>query len=137
MNGLSLEVRDSLRTTATEALELLAVAQQKLQKASNWGLADLLLGGGAIISLVKHSRVDEAMGALRAARPSLQKLSQEVGALQGVALPKVEISELLRGFDIFLDNPISDFMVQKKIKNARVQVEQLMQEISALLEQLV
>lgn len=48
----------------------------------------------------------------------------------------MEISDTLKGFDLFFDNIFSDILVQKKIKKMQIQVDDIIQQITLTLETL-
>ena len=60
MEGYNIEkeMREAIEA-GENALYSLRAAKEELRKAGNWGIADLL-GGGFFVSLIKHSKMDEA-----------------------------------------------------------------------------
>jgi len=56
---------------ANDALYYLSNAEEVLNKARNWGIADIM-GGGMIITAVKRQKMREAQNELRKAKNAMQ-----------------------------------------------------------------
>lgn len=117
------------------ALSSLLAAKEKLDTARSWGLADLF-GGGAIVDMIKHSRLKEAEALMEDARGNLMIFQRE---LRDVHLPvefRVDISSFLSFADFFLDGIVADYLVHTKIAEAREQVDDAAERVRAILNQL-
>ncbi len=125
------EVREA-RAAGIRALNSLRKAEKHLDSARTWGIFDLL-GGGLITSLVKHSKLDDARSDIEQARYDLEDFCEE---LQDVDLPDVHIDELLTFADFFFDGFLADFMVQRRINEARDQLERASRQVEDILRQL-
>ncbi|WP_077598198.1 hypothetical protein [Olsenella urininfantis] len=128
------EVEEALRA-GEKALSSLLEAQSCLKSASNWGMFDIL-GGGLITTMIKHSRLDDARSQLRRAAQDLSVFAREVRDVRGFLLPQVEIDGWLSFADFFLDNAIADIFVQKKIMDARDEVEEAVGQVECALRDL-
>ncbi|GAB3070774.1 hypothetical protein GCM10027080_11250 [Pedococcus soli] len=104
-----------------------------LDSADTWSTYDTFLGGGLISSVVKHDRLDQAAAFIRTAGEALARFSRELADvdLEGPAGP--EVSDLLRGMDIWFDNVISDLMVRSRIKDSSHAVAVALTETGRLL----
>ena len=125
------EVREA-RAAGIRALNSLRKAEKHLDSARTWGIFDLL-GGGLITSLVKHSKLDDARSDIEQARYDLEDFCEE---LQDVDLPDVHIDELLTFADFFFDGFLADLMVQRRINEARDQLERASRQVEDILRQL-
>lgn len=125
------EVREA-RAAGIRALNSLRKAEKHLDSARTWGIFDLL-GGGLITSLVKHSKLDDARSDIEQARYDLEDFCEE---MQDVDLPDVHIDELLTFADFFFDGFLADFMVQRRINEARDQLERASRQVEDILRQL-
>ena len=78
MEGYNIEkeMREAIEA-GENALYSLRAAKEELRKAGNWGIADLL-GGGFFVSLIKHSKMDEASRLMEQARYDLKKFQKEL-----------------------------------------------------------
>ena len=115
------EVREAV-AAGRRALTSLEEAADALDSASNWGLADLVLGG-ALVSMVKHARLGDAREALERARADLYAFTREVEDVRGIEELRVGVGGFASALDVLLDNPFVDLYVQKKISDAEESVE--------------
>jgi hypothetical protein len=90
---------------------------ESLESASNWGTWDML-GGGMLVSAVKHSRLDDAGQAAEAVQPLLQRFERELGDVGASAGLSVERSGLMTFADLFIDGLLVDLMVQSRIHDS-------------------
>ena len=125
------EVREA-RAAGIKALNSLRRAQKQLDSARNWGLFDML-GGGTLTSLIKHSKIDSARQYISAAEYDLQVFQRE---LSDVRLPNVNIDGFLTFADFFFDGLFADYLVQRRINDARQQLENACSQVEAILRQL-
>ena len=129
--NMAREVREA-RAAGIRALNSLRKAQQHLDSARNWGILDML-GGGMISSLIKHSKVGDAQHYVEQAQYDLEDFCRE---LKDVHLPNVQIDGLLSFADFFFDGFLADFLVQRRINEARAQLERACRQVEDILRQL-
>ncbi|MEU2613665.1 hypothetical protein ABZ570_19065 [Micromonospora sp. NPDC007271] len=115
---------DEAARAAAAARTALAAVRDHLAKADGWSTYDTFFGGGMVSSVIKHNRMDDAAAAARAADRRLAVLRTELADLPGVWLtPELELGELTRFADIFLDNIFTDLAVRGRIRRAQAAVE--------------
>lgn len=103
--------------TADVALREVAV---KLDSASQWSTYDTFLGGGAVSSSIKHSRLDDAAAAATRADQSLAMLRTELADVDLAATsPRLDVDGGTRFFDIWLDNIFTDLNVRDRIRDGQ------------------
>jgi len=129
--NMAREVREA-RAAGIRALNSLRRAQKALDTARGWGIMDML-GGGLISSLIKHSKVDDAQYNVEQAKFDLEAFCDE---LQDVNLPDVHIDGLLSFADFFFDGFLADYLVQRRINEARTQLERACRKVEDILRQL-
>ncbi len=129
--NMAREVREA-RAAGIRALNSLRRAQKALDTARGWGIIDML-GGGLISSLIKHSKVDDAQYNVEQAKFDLEAFCDE---LQDVNLPDVHIDGLLSFADFFFDGFLADYLVQRRINEARTQLERACRKVEDILRQL-
>ncbi|SCF13660.1 hypothetical protein GA0074695_3726 [Micromonospora viridifaciens] len=116
---------DEAAQAAAAARTALAAVRDHLARADGWSTYDTFFGGGMVSSVIKHNRMDDARAAARVADRRLATLRTELADLPGVWLtPELELGELTRFADIFLDNIFTDLAVRGRIRRAREAVEQ-------------
>lgn len=117
------------------ALSSLYAAQDKLNSARTWGALDMF-GGGMFTSMVKRSKVNDASKYLEDAKKNLMIFQRE---LQDVEVPmdlKIEIGSFLSFADFFFDGFVADYLVQRKISDAREQISDAAFRVNKLLDEL-
>jgi ribosomal protein L22 len=106
-----------------------------LDSARGWGLFDLF-GGGGITGLIKHSKLNDASDYLEQVQQDLKIFKRE---LQDVEIPgtiRIDIDGFLTFADFFFDGFLADYMVQRKINDAREQVQEAIEQVETIMEKL-
>ena len=120
---------------ANEALYYLGIADEKLQSAKGWGIADLL-GGKMITTMIKRSRMREAEDAMRNAKQALDVLADELQDISGYEELDLNLGSYLGVSDFLFDNAIVDAMAQARISRAAQDVRNIMSEVEGILDAL-
>ena len=106
------------------ALRAIGEVIKHLKDAEHWGNWDMMNKQGAYYSQMKHNAIDRATNAAHQAQHKLKIFDRE---LIDVNVEQTQLHIKLDGFgrfiDIFFDNLISDWVIQRKIKNALNNVE--------------
>ena len=89
------------------------------KSAGNWGIVDLI-GGGIIVTAVKHSKIDKAQAAIHEVQSRLGRFRRELADLRTrPALPlSIDITSFEKFADFIFDGLIFDWIVQSKIKRS-------------------
>ena len=124
------EISEALMAADMASMSL-QKAEELLQKASSWGIWDML-GGGMFPTWIKHSRIDDARTSLEEARRSLRSLRRELMDIDIPADFKIDIGEFLNFADYFFDGLIIDWMVQAKIREASDNVSEAIRRVETL-----
>lgn len=127
------ELREAIRA-GQKAQKSLQEALDALNSVGRWGLLDMF-GGGMIVSLAKHARLDTADELLDQARIDLQAFARELGDVGDFPGISSDVGEFLRFADIFFDGPM-DVVVQLRVNKAKKRVRLALNRVSALLAQL-
>ena len=117
------------------ALGSLYAARDELNKAMNWGYVDLL-GGGAITSLIKKSKMRNAQACIDQAKRDLQAFQSELNDVTGIGSLDIGKDDFLSFADWFFDFFAVDFLVQSKIARAKDQVDEAICRVEQILKQL-
>jgi len=89
------------------------------KSAGNWGIVDLI-GGGIIVTAVKHSKIDRAQAGIHEVQSRLGRFRRELADLRtrpDVPL-SVEIGSFEKFADYLFDGLIFDWIVQSKIRRS-------------------
>ena len=124
------EISEALMAADMASMSL-QKAEELLQKASSWGIWDML-GGGMFTTWIKHSRIDDARTSLEEARRSLRSLRRELMDIDIPADFKIDIGDFLNFADYFFDGLIIDWMVQAKIREASDNVSEAIRRVETL-----
>jgi len=124
------EIKEAIEI-ADEALFYLRKAKKHLNRANNWGLFDVLGGGELIISAIKHGSISNARRQLVLAKDVLIKLNEKLKDAN-VEVLFIKMSSILEVTDIFLDNIISDILVQTKIADTKNSCKKAIHDVEAL-----
>lgn len=113
-------------------LYCLEYAEDSLNSAANWGTYDML-GGGSISTFIKHSRIDEAETHVNDAQFYLRKFQEELRDVDVFLNSDFEIHGMLTFADYFLDGFFVDWLVLRKIDDAKDHISRGMGEVGRVL----
>lgn len=116
---------------AGSASASLAGVLEKLGSASTLGTLDLI-GGGMLISAMKHGRISAARSRLSIAQSRLRVLARELQDLRVDPVAEIELEPLTRFVDVFLDNLFTDWTVQTRIHKSTEQVRDVKRRVDEL-----
>jgi hypothetical protein len=107
------------------------------KSAGNWGIVDLV-GGGLIVTAVKHSKIDRAKAAIHEVQTRLGRFWRELADLRtGPEAPLgVEISSFEKFADYLFDGLIFDWIVQSKISRSLDAAREMHARMTALVADL-
>ena len=128
------EIREAIQA-GERALTSLRKAEEKLTSASNWGLWDIF-GGGLISGIAKHNKMNEATTYMEEAKRNLTIFQRELRDVNGTYNLSLDIGGFLSFADFFFDGVIADYLVQTKIHDAKIQVQDAIRSVSGILAQL-
>ncbi len=128
------EIKEAVRA-GEKALISLGDATRQLESARNWGIWDMI-GGGLISSMIKHSRLNDASSCLEKAQMDLKIFRKELKDISDLSQMGIDIGGFLSFADIFLDGIVADWMVQRKIDEAREQVDRVIMRVESLVREL-
>ena len=129
------EIQEAIQA-ANHALACLSQADAYLQSAKNWGLFDML-GGGALTTFFKHSKMDDARYEMERAKRALQGFRKELADVDQRLHLSLEIGDFLTFADYFFDGLIADWLVQSKIQDVKAQVENAIIQVRQIREDLL
>lgn len=125
------ELREAL-DAGGQALAALEQVKSELQSAANWGTWDLL-GGGLLVTMAKHSRIDAAREHAHTAQRCLRNFQKELADADERLNVSLDIGGFATFADYFFDGLIADWIVQSKIHNASSACSSVLSQVSAAL----
>ena len=118
-----LQINQAL-TLTDQLIAELEQAEKQLSSARNWGFLDVL-GGGLIVDLIKHSKLNNAKMTMDRVQYLLQELRRVLG---GISMPG-DYNMNVGGFetfaDFFFDSGIVDVYMTAKIMSSLNEVRNL------------
>ena len=96
----------------------------------------VLLGGGMLSGLMKHSRMDRAQQQLAELGRALERFNRELKDVRVQCSASAELSGFWRVADLVWDGFISDWTVLSKISDAKERVERTDEQLMQALDQL-
>ena len=133
-NEMQREVFEAI-AAGERALQCLYSAQKELNSAENWGFADML-GGGLVTTMIKRSKMNNAVSHMEDAKNSLRAFQRELRDVTIYADLNLNADGFLGFADYFFDGILADYLVQSRIGEAQNQVEQAIRQVQNLLTDL-
>ncbi len=129
-NRINVELREAY-AVGEEALQHVQMTLQKLQEAIKYGEWDMM--GQNMASYSKHASLDEAIRSAYNAQRILQLYNRELLDV-GISdsLLNIQVESFGSFTDIFIDNLITDWIIQKKIKNTFMQIKAVSEKIALI-----
>lgn len=119
----------------TAALMTLAELMQQLESAKDMATFDML-GGGLLVDLSKHSKLDDAQKTVEQLQVQLQRFNKELSDVTIRSHIQVRIDGMLKFADFFFDGLLADAAVREQIKQSHAQTVQTQEDILSILRQL-
>ncbi len=119
----NLQVNQAIDLT-NQLISCLDDAEKQLSSARNWGFLDVL-GGGLIVDLIKHSKLNNAKDSMSRVNYLLQELKRVLG---GITMPgdySMQVGGVLTFADFFFDSGIVDVYMTAKIMSSLSEVRRL------------
>lgn len=119
----NLQVNQAIDLT-NQLISCLDDAEKQLSSARNWGFLDVL-GGGLIVDLIKHSKLNNAKDSMDRVNYLLQELKRVLG---GISMPgdySMQVGGILTFADFFFDSGIVDVYMTAKIMSSLSEVRRL------------
>ncbi|GFN35770.1 hypothetical protein [Tepidimicrobium xylanilyticum] len=108
---------------------------ESLQSASNWGLWDVL-AGGMIVTMAKHSKIDQAKSEISRVQTLLSKFYRELEDVDGHVNIDIDIGSFLTFADYFFDGLLVDLTLQSRINEAKEKVSDTISKVNSIVRRL-
>ena len=127
--------KNELLNNATLALEHLNLSRSQLIKARNYGIADIL-GGMLFISLAKHNCIKAAQDEAKTAQRYINRVISYFGDVKTISLAIAKVNDFFGVTDAFVDNVISDFIMQDRINDSIRDIDETINKVEQIILQL-
>lgn len=105
-------------------------AEHNLAGARNWGFLDVI-GGGFIVDLIKHSKLNNATNSMEQVNYLMQKLQHILGSMNSNDY-SMNVGNFAALADFLFDGFIADIYMTSKIMNSLDEVRKLKQKLCEL-----
>ena len=116
-------------------LPLVEEAERKLKSARNWSILDIL-GGGFIVDMIKHYKLNGAANLMNEVNMLMQRLQQVLGSVSISADYRMSIGGFATFADFLFDGVFADAYMASKIFSSLDEVWRLKEKLYALKNQL-
>lgn len=117
------QVNQALNLT-NQLIAELDQAERQLSSARNWGFLDVL-GGGLIVDLIKHSKLNNAKSSMDRVNYLLQELRRVLGGISMAGDYSMNVGGFETFADFFFDSGIVDVYMTAKIMSSLNEVRNL------------
>lgn len=117
------QVNQALNLT-NQLIAELDQAERQLSSARNWGFLDVL-GGGLIVDLIKHSKLNNAKSSMDRVNYLLQELRRVLGGISMAGDYSMNVGGFATFADFFFDSGIVDVYMTAKIMSSLNEVRNL------------
>lgn len=117
------QVNQALNLT-NQLIAELDQAERQLSSARNWGFLDVL-GGGLIVDLIKHSKLNNAKSSMDRVNYLLQELRRVLGGISMAGDYSMNVGVFETFADFFFDSGIVDVYMTAKIMSSLNEVRNL------------
>jgi uncharacterized protein YlxW (UPF0749 family) len=127
-----LEIQEAIDVGQSANSGLARIAEI-LKSASGWGAVDIL-GGGLIITAIKHSRINDAKRELQKTQALLQRFQRElddVNLKDSLGISKISIAA-----DFLLDGLLFDLIAQSQINKDRERTRKASEKVQEIIKEL-
>jgi hypothetical protein len=114
--GQAKELKEAIQAGAS-AIDALDMVRSSLSSARNWGTWDMM-GGGMLVTMAKHSQLDDARRRSVMAQEKLRRFRTELAEAGERLHVSLEIGSFTKFADYFFDGLIADWIVQSDIHRA-------------------
>lgn len=123
------------RMLVDELIPLTEQAESQFRSARNWGFLDVV-GGGFIVDLIKHSKLDRAGDTMQQINWKLNDLKNCLGGIQMSVDYTMNVGSFATLADFMFDGILADAWMTGKIMSSLNQVTELKNKLYRLREQL-
>lgn len=130
-NSLNLKEINDVQKILTNLFPLIDQAEKQFTSARNWGVVDML-GGGFIVDLIKHSKINNAKNIMTQINYLLHDLQRE---LKDIAIPtdfSMNTATFATFADFIFDGALADIYMESKIISSLDQVKELRYRLQTL-----
>ncbi|MFJ8067118.1 hypothetical protein ACIQYS_21315 [Psychrobacillus sp. NPDC096426] len=131
------EIKEAL-IAGQEALRALEQANTELNSASAMSTWDTFLGGGILVTAMKHNSLNNSQDYIHIAQMALRRFETELMDVKNIVTEVIQVdqSNFMTFTDYFFDNIFTDWMIHSQINSSKERLEEALQQVETVLDKL-
>ena len=113
------------------ALEILKQAQIKLDSVKSWITIDGF-GGSLLISIVKHSKIEETLQVLEEAKKNVRRFQLQLKTIELPMGVKKDVGIFVSFATFFLDGTVENYLIKERVGDVTEQLDDAVEMIEAI-----
>ena len=115
------KIKETLETGQV-ALETLKQAQIKLDSVKSWITIDGF-GGSLLISIVKHSKIEETLQVLEEAKKNVRRFQLQLKTIELPMGVKKDVGIFVSFATFFLDGTVENYLIKERVGDVTEQLD--------------
>lgn len=124
------KIKETLETGQV-ALETLKQAQIKLDSVKSWITIDGF-GGSLLISIVKHSKIEETLQVLEEAKKNVRRFQLQLKTIELPMGVKKDVGIFVSFATFFLDGTVENYLIKERVNDVTEQLNDAVEMIEAI-----
>ena len=124
------KIKETLETGQV-ALETLKQAKIKLDSVKSWITIDGF-GGSLLISIVKHSKIEETLQVLEEAKKNVRRLQLQLKTIELPMGVNKDVGIFVSFATFFLDGTVENYLIKERVNDVTEQLDDAVEMIEAI-----
>ncbi|MFJ7971498.1 hypothetical protein [Psychrobacillus sp. NPDC096389] len=137
LESMQKEIEEAM-IAGKDALHALEQANTEFDSASAMSTWDTFLGGGILVTAMKHSSLNSSQDYIHNAQMALRRFETELMDVKNIATEVLQVdrSNFMTFTDYFFDNIFTDWMIHSQINTSKDRLEEAIGQVEKVLEKL-
>lgn len=137
LESMQKEIEEAM-IAGKDALHALEQANTELDSATAMSTWDTFLGGGILVTAMKHSSLNSSQDFIHNAQMALRRFETELMDVKNVVTEVIQVdrSNFMTFTDYFFDNIFTDWMIHSQISTSKDRLEEAIGQVEKVLEKL-
>ena len=122
---------EEILNTGRMTLESLKQARIKLDSVKSWITIDGF-GGSLLISIVKHSKIEETLQVLEEAKKNVRRFQLQLKTIELPVCVKKDVGIFVSFATFFLDGTVETYLVKERVNDVTEQLDDAVEMIEAI-----
>lgn len=138
LESMQKEIEEAM-IAGKDALHALEQANTELDSASAMSTWDTFLGGGILVTAMKHNSLNSSQDYIHNAQMALRRFETELMDVKNIVTEVIQVdrSNFMTFTDYFFDNIFTDWMIHSQINTSKDRLEEALRQVEAVLEKLI